>query len=120
MPPSPTIPSTYLLKTFTVSKIAYFLSGNNYLASVSLNMENDHDGSAPDHRGRGISPALSDISELTILSRSPSPVSQYKAQSILSRSWARKPSDVSDRRRGEDGRFLSVRKKRAHTPETEL
>jgi hypothetical protein len=83
-------------------------------------MEDDYDGSAPDHRGRGISPALSDFSELTVLSRSPSPVPGYDALSGLSKNTAVKPSNISDRCRGEDGRFLSVRKKRAHTPEPEL
>jgi hypothetical protein len=83
-------------------------------------MEDDYNCSAPDHRGREISPALSDISELTALSRSPSPVLGYDALSGLSKNAAVKPPNISDRCRGEDGRFLSVRKKRAHTPELEL
>jgi hypothetical protein len=65
-------------------------------------------------RGRAASPALSDISTLTILSRSPSMVSGYDVLTFQSKD---EPVDFIDRPRDEDGRFVSVRAKRAHTPD---
>jgi hypothetical protein len=68
----------------------------------------------PYRSARRSSPALSDISELTILSRSPSPVPQYDARFSGGSSST---AYVDQQVRGINGRFVSRKAKRAHSPE---
>jgi hypothetical protein len=67
--------------------------------------------------GRGVSPALSDFSELTILSRSPSPVLDYNVSHCSLDSDPVDPGYVEQKLRGQDGRYVSRKTKRAHSPD---
>ncbi|KAF2181554.1 hypothetical protein K469DRAFT_752766 [Zopfia rhizophila CBS 207.26] len=62
----------------------------------------------PATRGRLASPALSDVSELTVLSRTPSPPPVFQT--------CDSPSTLSPRKRGMDGRFVSASPKRSASP----
>jgi hypothetical protein len=68
-----------------------------------------------DAAGRDISPALSDFSELTILSRSPSPIRNYNPRYTRLKSDLIDTNHVINKLRGHDGRYVS--RKRAHSPE---
>ncbi|KAF1849739.1 uncharacterized protein K460DRAFT_381670 [Cucurbitaria berberidis CBS 394.84] len=63
---------------------------------------------------RATSLALSDISELTVLSRSPSPVPDYATVFTSANEIAESVNSVQSTQRGDDGRFISPSKKRAH------
>ena len=70
-------------------------------------------------RGRAASPALSDASTVTILSRSPSPVPGYDVLAFQFKVQSSDSDNTHDRPRDDDGRFMSVRAKRACTPDME-
>jgi hypothetical protein len=65
--------------------------------------------------GRQGSPALSDFSELTILSRSPSPVLDYDPSRASLNNCPVDTTLIGKKLRGNNGRYVS--KKRAHSPE---
>jgi hypothetical protein len=67
--------------------------------------------------GRDVSPALSDFSELTILSRSPSPVLDYNVSHCSLDSDPVDTGYVEQKLRGQDGRYVSRKTKRAHSPD---
>ena len=69
----------------------------------------------PTRIARATSPALSDVSELTVLSRSPSPVLGY-TEIFTRASEARKTSaTVYSKHRGRDGRLTSCERKRVRS-----
>lgn len=79
--------------------------------SSDMPSSNSHARGLAARRG---SPALSEISELTMLSRSPSPVPGYDDR-LSGRSSS--TAYISQKSRGLDGRFVSRKAKRTRSPE---
>ena len=74
---------------------------------------------SPEFAGRAMSPALSDTSELTVLSRSSSPVPDYQeASRRIEAALPLAPPGTLKRSRAANGRFTSRHGKRARSPGT--
>jgi hypothetical protein len=70
-------------------------------------VEQDDNMADDDVPGRETSPALSDTSELTVLSRSPSPVPEYQKGSHQIQPPFLTPPNTPTRTRAASGRFIS-------------
>lgn len=77
----------------------------------------DSDIFRPELAGRPSSPALSDISELTVLSRSPSPVPEYRQSFRAEIAFPLTPPSRPGDLRATNGRFTLRNAKRASTPD---
>jgi hypothetical protein len=80
-------------------------------------MTTDADIFGSELTGRASSPALSDTSELTVLSRSPSPIPDYQSFPSTMTALPLTPPSTPDRSRAANGRFTTCGVKRANTPD---